>query len=84
MASEHPIIKARCRSCDANIVFITIPKGDGTSRRMPCDAEVVEAQDGKEPTLVMNDGRVIRKAQDGTTGRIPHWATCPDADRYRR
>ena len=36
---------------------------------MPCDPQVV--------TVVTDSGKVIK-------GRIPHWATCPQADQHRK
>ena len=40
-----------------------------TSKAMPCDP--------KRVTVVTEQGEVLN-------GYVPHWATCPEADRFRK
>lgn len=79
---------SRCRSCGAEIIWIRTKKG----RNMPCDPEPVHYRKqvhGQEGmiTLVTPDGDVIvgQKSYDDSdqTGYISHFATCPDANKFR-
>lgn len=82
--------KDRCRSCRAAISFGITAKG----KRMPLDVEPVESL--PSPLLprdlrglqVFVDRSSIRSATIEDVGRNPifrsHFATCPDADRFRR
>ena len=38
-------------------------------KNMPCDAKGI--------TVVLSDGQIV-------TGYIPHWASCPSADCFRK
>lgn len=83
----------KCRSCGANIIFITTENG----RKMLCDADAVDYQDnikGKD-TIVTESGKVIKGAiikpsqggglvpvVDGK-GYISHFATCPFVLQHR-
>lgn len=83
----------KCRSCGANIIFITTENG----RKMPCNAEAVDYQDnikGKD-TIVLESGKVIKATViehgrgnglvpviDGK-GYVSHFATCPFAGQHR-
>jgi len=76
-----------CKKCGAPIVWLNTPKG----RNMPADAGLRAYKENPEgKNSVVNDwGEVIRcdLQFDGVpTGmaRIPHWATCPYADEFRR
>jgi hypothetical protein len=79
---------ARCSSCGAAIVWIETPKG----KYMPADEGMVPYKSdphGKD-SVVTQKGEVIRcrilttpEEADGMA-RVPHWATCPHADKYRR
>lgn len=84
----------KCRSCGANIIFITTENG----RKMPCDADAVDYQDnikGKD-TIVTESGKVIKGTIIKTTqggglvpiidgkGYVSHFATCPFAGQYRK
>ena len=71
---------SRCRSCDAEIVWAITSAG----RRMPVDAAV---DDGGNLVLVPDgdDPLVLVVGADDTRPRHrPHFATCPDADDWRR
>lgn len=83
----------QCRSCGANIVFITTENG----RKMPCDADAVEYQDNIKgtDTIVTESGKVIKgtiiKLTQGGglvplvdgKGYVSHFATCPFAGQHR-
>lgn len=80
---------AQCRKCGAPIVFVRTPKG----KWMPCDEGLVEYHAGNTPDfddVVVNDkGEVIRCTFDfqcnpDGLARIPHWATCPYAEDFRK
>jgi hypothetical protein len=79
---------AKCKSCGATILWI----GTVNGKKMPCDAEqVVYWQDPKgETTIITPNGETIRATlQTQRTpatgiGYIPHWVTCPQANKHRR
>lgn len=80
-----------CRACAAPLVFIPTPN----DKTIPCDAAVVWAYPHPDPhhtvavTVVTDAGEVTRGVRceprtiGAVAGRVPHWATCPDADRFR-
>lgn len=80
-----------CRACAAPLVFVPTPNG----RVIPCDAAVVWAYPHPNPdasvalSVVTDAGEVVRgvscepRTIGAVAGRVPHWATCPDADRFR-
>ena len=78
---------SNCRSCGAKIIWV---KNEETEKSHPCDPELVsadEAEDGM--TLVGEDGKIYRNAgtnvlDDEMLYRVSHFATCPDADKWRR
>lgn len=70
-----------CRSCNARIIWARTT-GD---RAMPVDAEPV---DGGNIELTMQGHRVVATVTDaptlfGPALRTSHFATCPDADKWR-
>ncbi len=77
---------ATCSKCGAPIVWLKTPKG----KWMPADAGLRRYRknpDGKS-TVVNDWGEVIRcdidvEDADGMA-RVPHWATCPHADSFRK
>lgn len=76
-----------CKKCGAPIVWLTTPRG----KKMPADAVLREYKENPEgKNSVLNDlGEVIKcdlQFEGTPTGlaRIPHWATCPNADEFRR
>ena len=58
----------KCRSCGEEIVWIETFKG----RSMPCNRKVVSVVTGEGL-----ESKIVK-------GRIPHWATCPDAEAWRK
>lgn len=64
-----PIPSSRCSSCSAPIIWVTMDSG----KSMPVNPERVRV------VLANRDftgGHVI-------TGYLPHWGTCPNADKHR-
>ena len=78
---------AKCRGCGAEIAFIKTVKG----KTMPVDPESVYFIPAGGPnTYVMMDGSIQRgrepRQEDAEAVRIgyrSHFATCPQADRFR-
>jgi len=82
---------AKCKSCGAEIRWIKTPAGNV----MPCNTEPVEYWDGYGGTtkVVTETGGVVPASLEQPslfdldvppkTGYIPHWATCPNANRHR-
>ena len=80
---------SRCRGCGAPIEWITTAAG----RSMPVDPEPVFIIEGAgSDRFVTDEGEVVagRRAlpeEEGpacAVGFVPHWKTCPAADRFRR
>lgn len=78
-----------CKKCGAPIIFIKTKKG----KWMPCDEGLVEYKAGDGPNfddvVVDQGGKVIHCTFDfqcvpDGLARIPHWATCPYAEDFRR
>lgn len=65
---------ARCRSCNANIVWMKTHRG----RNMPVDADSVD-EDDLEPSLA----DMAMPGFDQQLGHISHFSTCPDASQHR-
>lgn len=76
-----------CSSCGAPVIW-----AETEHKRMPVDAEPVEG--GNVTLFLSTDGRVLATVGNGVQwdlfaeeleGRyVSHFATCPDADRWRR
>lgn len=67
---------AQCKKCKAEIVWVETPAG----KLMPCDPGEVFAQ-----TAVTPGGEVFKAESGGKVwGLVPHWATCPNADEFRK
>lgn len=83
--TEPTWVIANCRSCDAPIIWAT-SSGD---RPMPVDAAITD--DGNVE-LSMQPGRVVGPVATVVTGptlfgkprRKAHFATCKDAEQWRR
>lgn len=77
-----------CKACLAAIVWIGTPGG----KSIPCDAApiyYIKKRSGKK-RIVTPNGEVLAceytndPHQATGTGYVPHWATCPHADRFRK
>lgn len=82
---------AKCKGCGAEIDFIRTPTG----KLMPVDMEPVPfwQKDGAPGKIVKRNGLLVsavfkeEEAPAGvhmSIGKIPHWATCPVADRFKK
>ena len=80
--------RAKCRGCGAPILWITTTAG----RSMPCDPVVVSYNplpDGKDKIVTPN-GEVVSceivasSPEAAGVGYRPHWATCPQARRFKK
>lgn len=60
----------KCKKCGADIYFVTTKTG----KLMPIDTFPPA---NKTPVT-------IECADGSTTGGVPHWATCPNADEFRK
>jgi hypothetical protein len=79
---------ATCKACGASIVWI---KSRPNEKWIPCDEELIryKQDNAGKHVLISDNGNYIRchLQFDGLpTGmaRVPHWATCPHADVFRR
>ena len=79
---------AKCKSCGAEIAWIETVGG----KKMPCGAQMVtywERAKAKGKIITPN-GEVLSCVFEGELskatgiGYVPHWATCPNAERHRR
>jgi hypothetical protein len=75
-----------CKGCGAEIRYVRTP----AKTFIPCDPDVILAwiHPGAVDKLVTIEGRVISVDLTGEgrptcEGRVPHWATCPEADKFR-
>lgn len=79
-----------CRGCGSNIKWIRMRSG----KAMPVDPEPVFVEDGDSLVFVTDDGDTItgrpvdqksaENRENLMVGFVPHWATCPEAWRFRR
>jgi len=77
-----------CRGCGAPIEWIKMASG----KMMPCDAQKVLywKNDGAKTKIVTQDGNVISAELSGDQkeatgyGFVSHYATCPEANHFRR
>ena len=76
-----------CKACGAPILWIRTRAG----KSMPCDVKplsYVESQ-GAPQKIVTAAGDVlscelVEEHKTNKRGYLPHWATCPNADSFRR
>ena len=76
---------AKCKSCGAEIRFLNTAEG----KLMPVNAAIVTYEiEAGGPTTFLGPGGYIERGRmivgGSRIGYIPHWCTCPDADRFRR
>lgn len=77
-----------CRSCGAPILF----KRTSAGKLMPLDRDptpdgnvMLGFVGGEETAILLTDpGDIAGCAVDGVPLFMPHFATCPDADRFRK
>ena len=84
MVPDASIRYGICRACGARILWLKTTKG----KSMPCDPGAIRFTPGGGPeTFVTVDGKVVRGKRGNageTYGHISHFATCPQADRFRK
>ena len=81
-------MNTKCRACGAEIMFIKTKAG----KTIPVDTEsrrFFPEKDGKELFVMLDGstkrGRSVMAEIDGTEiGFISHFATCPEADSFRK
>lgn len=87
MRSDNPF--GTCRSCGKRILWVRTKAG----KNMPCNPELVTyvSRYGAKDKIVTPNGEVLsgEVVSAGTLnstgiGYISHFATCPNADRYRK
>ena len=78
---------SKCRGCGADIYWITTKKG----KHVPCDPREHAVYEGGKDIFFTEDGSVIKGIADRSKGggflgfgRTSHWATCPNANSFRR
>lgn len=76
---------SKCKSCGADIIWLPTEGG----KNMPCDAKPIPYTEDPAGnlTLVTNDGRVVKARADlnsDNVGYTSHFATCPDANKWRK
>lgn len=78
---------SKCRGCGAEIDWIRTPAG----RSMPIDPEPVFVKEGDGGCHFITDegemisGREVPENGEGVeVAFVPHWATCPEASRFKR
>ena len=72
MRTQNPTTK--CRSCDTEIAFVETRSGS----QMPVDADSLDDED------IEILGRVGERLQYEHGRHVSHFATCPDAYKFRR
>jgi len=79
----------KCKSCGAKILWITTSNGRG----MPVNADsLIPVRPGgtKSACVVTPDGNVVlgdptwRGHPEAVLGYVSHFATCPDAEKWRK
>lgn len=74
---------AFCRGCGRQILWTRMKTG----KSMPCDPEVIRFSIGGSEAFVTPRGDVLmgsRNQDGGYIGYVSHFATCRDADRFRK
>lgn len=73
-----------CKGCRAEIEWIRTKTG----KMMPVDPEPVFVATGGKQTFVTDEGDIITgsisEEKTDEVAFVPHWATCPAADSFRR
>jgi hypothetical protein len=75
----------KCRECGQEIKFIKMKSGQS----MPVDTEPIRISklSASRYIYVTDDGQLVRGFNDPEgwfIGYVPHWSTCPAADKFRR
>lgn len=76
---------SRCKSCGKEIIWIKTSGG----KNMPCDANGIPYRENKEGSMILvtQEGKTVRATEDREAKQIgftSHFATCPNANGWRR
>lgn len=73
---------SKCNSCGQEMVWIKSSSG----KSIPCDPEKYHIQDDlvSPDLMVVSDTGQVGKLSKVESGRVSHFATCPDAKKFRR
>lgn len=79
---------SQCRACGKSIVWMKTKAG----KSMPCDARFYRyrADENGSQRILNHSGEIIKcelvEGQENATGfgYMPHFATCPNADNFRK
>lgn len=88
MAAGGGIKLAKCKGCGRDIFWVRTPSG----KAMPCDPVPVKYwPEDKAPgkVVLVNTGELVSCKFEGpeATARLgctPHWATCPEAGKFKK
>jgi hypothetical protein len=78
----------KCKSCGTNIRWVETKIG----KAMPVDGTIINVVPGPGSTIIVTaEGHIVRGIQVGDaheggylTGYTSHFATCPQAEKWRR
>ncbi|TXH59010.1 MAG: hypothetical protein E6Q97_00945 [Desulfurellales bacterium] len=75
---------SRCRSCDQPIDWVKTVAG----KNMPVDSEYINYDEAEQGDILVTDGGNVitvdkSKRMPNVKGRMSHFATCPDAPKWR-
>lgn len=84
---------AKCKGCGQQIEWIKTTEG----RSMPVNPDYIEIDPAgiHHDAIVTDEGKVVKGCRVNETdslfqtegkvrGRVPHWATCPQASRFKK
>lgn len=74
------MIRGNCRGCNAPVVWIKSSFG----KPMICNAEPVTSTGVMGLLMVLENGVVVKNPRAGLVGHESHFASCPDAKKFRR
>lgn len=69
-----------CKKCGAQIRFVRTKAG----KWLPCDPHTKSHDALQGHIMVTEDGRITKNHTPLDIGFVPHWATCPYAEEFRR
>lgn len=72
-----------CRACGAPIKFVKTP----AEKWLPVDPDQISSDDlelGEKYVSLAGEVVTQQKGAPSSTGYIPHWATCPNAEQFRK
>ena len=77
---------ATCKGCGARVIWLQT----ANQKMMPCDPHSVGYKEREKASgkILTQDGRIescdFTNEPGAPTGHIPHWATCPKAEEFKR